>query len=132
MATRSAADHLADVLEAIEAIAQYTKGGLQTFEREPMVRDAVAARLMQIGQAVKDAQAEGLDLAGLQPTVPWRNIAGMRDRLAHKYWLLDIGIVWAVVERELPKLQSAIDVILKKKPRAPRSPGSTPRSPGSK
>jgi len=58
------------------------------------VRDAVAARLMQIGRAVKDAYAEELDLAGLTN-----------------------GTV-------APKLQSAIDVILKKKPRAPRSPGS--------
>lgn len=120
MATRSASDHLADVLDAIEAIEAYTKGGLRTFEADPMVRDAVAARLMQIGQAVKDAQAEGLDLAGLQPTVPWRNIAGMRDRLAHKYWLLDIEIVWAVVERELPRLRSSIEALLKKKPRGSR------------
>ena len=111
---RSPADHLADVLEAIEAIERYTKGGRRAFERDPMIRDAVAARLMQIGQAVKDAQGEGLDLERLEPTVPWRNIAGMRDRLAHKYWLLDIAILWAVVERELPKLRTAVEAILKK------------------
>lgn len=111
---RSPADHLADALEAIEAIERYTKGGRRAFERDPMIRDAVAARLMQIGQAVKDAEGEGLDLKRLEPTVPWRNIAGMRDRLAHKYWLLDIAILWAVVERELPKLRTAVEAILKK------------------
>mgnify|MGYP001394822511 CR=1 FL=1 len=63
--------------------------------------------------AVKDAQAEGLDLPRVQPAIPWRNIAGMRDRLAHKYWLLDAAIVWAVVKTDLPRLRKAIGQLLK-------------------
>lgn len=113
---RSATDHLQDVVEAIDAITGYTRKGKKTFDKDPMLRDAVAARLMQIGQSVKDAQAEGLDLPRLQPEIPWRNIAGMRDRLAHKYWLLDAGIVWAVVEKDLPKLRKAIGQLLKSLP----------------
>lgn len=114
--SRSATDHLQDVVDAIDAIAGYTRKGKKTFDKDPMLRDAVAARLMQIGQSVKDAQAEGLDLPRLQPEIPWRNIAGMRDRLAHKYWLLDAGIVWAVVEKDLPKLRKAIGRLLKPPP----------------
>lgn len=110
---RAAADHLQDVLEAIDAIAVYTRKGRKAFDREPMQRDAVAARLIQIGQSVKDAQAEGLDLTSLQPEIPWRSIAGMRDRLAHKYWLLDAAIVWSVVENDLPGVREAIARILK-------------------
>jgi uncharacterized protein with HEPN domain len=114
---RKATDHLQDVLGAINAISGYTRAGRKAFDKNPMLRDAVAARLMQIGQSVKDAQAEGLDLPRLQPEIPWRNIAGMRDRLAHKYWLLDAGIVWTVVERDLPKLSKAIGQILKSPPK---------------
>ena len=77
-----------------------------------MVRDAVCARLIQIGQAVKDAQSEGLDLPVLKPEIPWRNIAGMRERLAHKYALLDKTLVWNVVERELPPLRKALEQLL--------------------
>lgn len=110
---RKATDHLRDVLDAIEAIRSYTKKGKQAYLKEPMQRDAVAARLIQIGQAVKDAQAEGLDLARLAPDIPWTSIAGMRDRLAHKYWQHDAEIVWAVVERDLPRLRAAIRRILK-------------------
>ena len=110
---RKATDHLRDVLDAIEAIRSYTKKGKQAYLKEPMQRDAVAARLIQIGQAVKDAQAEGLALARLAPDIPWTSIAGMRDRLAHKYWQHDAEIVWAVVERDLPRLRAAIRRILK-------------------
>jgi len=109
---RTPTDHLRDALEAIEAIQLYTKGGKAEFDRDAMVRDAVSARLIQIGQAVKDARAEGLDLPALQPQIAWRSIAGMRDRLAHKYALLDKALVWAVIERELPRLKEAVRAIL--------------------
>lgn len=110
---RDASDHLRDALEAIDAISGYTRKGRKEFDGNPMLRDAVAARLIQIGQSVKDAQAEGLDLPRLQPEIPWRSIAGMRDLLAHKYRLLDAAIVWSVVEKDLPKLRKAIGRILK-------------------
>ncbi len=112
---RSAADHLRDILEAIEAVARYTKGGRAVFDRDAMVRDAVCARLIQIGQAVKDAQAEGLDLNSLQPQIPWRSVAGMRDRLAHKYAMFDKALVWVVVEDELPKLRDAVSALLSRR-----------------
>ena len=38
----------------------------------------------------------------------------MRDKLAHKYWLLDVEIVWAVVERELPRLRTQLKKILRR------------------
>jgi uncharacterized protein with HEPN domain len=110
---RSATGHLRDVLDAIAAIQGYTANGKREFVRNPMLRDAVVARLIQIGQAVKDAQAEGLDLPRLSPDIAWASIAGMRDKLAHKYWLMDVEIVWAVVEKELPRLLVATTGILK-------------------
>lgn len=110
---RDASDHLRDALEAIDAINGYSRKGRKEFDRNPMLRDAVAARLIQIGQAVKDAQAQGLDLPKSEPEVPWRAIAGMRDMLAHKYWRFDAAIVWTVVEKDLPGLKAAIRRLLK-------------------
>jgi uncharacterized protein with HEPN domain len=112
---RSPLDHLRDVLEAIAAIGEYTRRGRSAFEKDAMSRDAVVARLIQIGQAVKDARTEGLDLQKMKPDIPWRDIAGMRDRLAHKYWLLDTAIIWAVVEHELPRLRDAVEDILSRR-----------------
>lgn len=111
---RSAADHLRDAMDAVAAIEDYTKKGRKAFDASPMMRDAVAARLIQLGQAVKDAQAAGLDLPSLRPEIPWSSVAGMRDRLAHKYWLADAAILWAVVEKDLPPLRLALTKLLAK------------------
>lgn len=99
--------YLEDMLEAAAAIRAYTKGGKRAFLRSPMARDAVIARLLQIGEAVKGAQAGGVDLERLAPEVPWTQIAGMRDLLAHQYWRTDPAIVWAVAEKDLDSLQAA-------------------------
>jgi uncharacterized protein with HEPN domain len=114
---RSPYDPLADILEAIEKIREYTRGGKAAFGKNAMIRDAVAARLMQIGQCVKDAQGQGARLSQLAPAVPWRDIAGMRDRLAHKYWQVDQEIVWNVIESELEKLKEAIEPLLDREQR---------------
>ncbi len=107
-----AADHLRDVLEAIAAIRSYARGGKEAFDRDPMVRDAISARLIQIGQAIKDAMAHGLDLRGSHPDIPWKRIAGMRDHLAHKYRAANAQMIWTAVETELPKLEAAVREIL--------------------
>jgi uncharacterized protein with HEPN domain len=112
---RAASDHLKDVLQAIDAIATYTKGGKDDFDSDSMIRDAVAVRLIQIGQAVKDAQAEGLNLRKLRPEIPWRKVSGMRDLLAHKYARFDPAIGWRVVEEELPRVREAVAAILRRR-----------------
>ncbi len=100
--------YLEDILDAAAAIRSYTKGGKRVFLRSPMARDAVIARILQIGEAVKGAQAGGIELERLAPDVPWPQIAGMRDLLAHQYWRTDPEIVWAVAEKDLTGMESAI------------------------
>jgi len=111
---RPALDRLADVLEAIGKIREYTRGDAAAFRRNSMARDAVQARLIHIGQAIKDAQDGGLDLPTLAPRVPWRSIAGMRDRLVHKYWDVDHAVVWNVITSDLGNLERAVKGILAK------------------
>jgi uncharacterized protein with HEPN domain len=108
---RTPNDHLQDVLQAVDAIVTYTKSGKAEFARDPMIRDAVCARLIQIGQAVKDAQKDGLNLPKLRPEIAWSKVAGMRDLLAHKYGRLDPAIVWQVVQDDLPRLRIAVAAI---------------------
>ena len=104
---RRAEENLADLLESVAAVQAYTRSGKRGFLRSAMARDAVVARIIQIGEAVKGAQAAGMDLEALAPEVPWTQIAGMRDLLSHQYWRTDPAIVWAVVEKDLDRLAAA-------------------------
>lgn len=101
-------EHLADILEAVAAVRAYTRSGKRAFLRSAMARDAVIARIIQIGEAVKGARAGGIDLEKLAPQVPWAQIAGMRDMLSHQYWRTDPQIVWAVVEKDLQPMEASI------------------------
>ena len=105
-------EYLADVLEATTAIRTYTRPGKRAFLRSALVRDAVIARILQIGEAVKGAQGGGIDLATLAPQIPWAQIAGMRDLLSHQYWRTDPQAVWAVVVKDLKPLEAAIRTII--------------------
>jgi len=100
-------EYLTDILEAVAAVRAYTRKGRRAFLRSAMARDAVIARFIQIGEAVKGAQAGGIELETLAPQVPWRQIAGMRDILSHQYWRTDPEIVWGVVAKDMKPLEAA-------------------------
>jgi uncharacterized protein with HEPN domain len=100
--TRRDRERLDDVLAAIAAIrAHLTRGGLD----DGLVLDAVRVRLIEIGEAVK---ALPDDVLALEPAMPWRQIAGLRDRLAHRYFDTSAAILQATVDHDLPELDLAV------------------------
>ena len=76
---------------------------------ERMRQDAVIRKLEIIGEAVKQLSEETQQR---RPEIPWKQIAGMRDRLTHAYFSIDLGLVWAVIERDLHPLATAVRVLL--------------------
>jgi uncharacterized protein with HEPN domain len=95
---------LADILDAIEALGSYLKRGSLD---DGLVFDAVRLRLrlIEIGEAVKRI---GPDVLAAEPDIPWEDVAGMRDRLAHRYFDTSHAIVQATVDGDLPLLEAGV------------------------
>lgn len=101
--------YLGHVREAIQDIQRYAEVGQDAFMTDRMCQDAIIRKLEVIGEAVKHLSEE---TKRLRHEIPWRRIAGMRDRLTHDYFGVDLSLVWAVVAQELPNLQSAVEQLL--------------------
>jgi uncharacterized protein with HEPN domain len=98
---------LADIQAAIDAIRSHLQRGDLS---DGLVFDAVRIRLLEIGEAVKALPDELLDT---QPGIPWRQIARMRDHLAHRYFDTAHAILQATVDEDLPELERAVDTLAK-------------------
>ena len=96
------------VLLAIAEIQNFTTNGRSNFMTDSKTQSAVIRQLEIIGEAVKNLSKA---MTESQPGVPWRQIAGARDRLIHAYFNVDIDAVWSMVEQDLPSLQAHIQRI---------------------
>jgi len=93
---------LSDIISAITAIRSHlTRGQLS----DGLVFDAVRIRLLEIGEAVK---AISPALLAHEPDIPWKNIAAMRDQLAHRYFDTEHAIVTGTVTDDLEPLRTAV------------------------
>lgn len=101
--------YLLHALDAIDAILEYTADGHHAFLSDRKTQDAVIRNIEIIGQAVKGLSDRTREL---EPDVPWRQIAGMRDKLIHEYFGVDLALVWDVVERELPALRPRLEELI--------------------
>lgn len=101
---------LGHILESIDRILEYTSNlDEDSFADDDQVQDAVLRRIQIIGEAVKNLPEE---LRAAHPHVPWRRIAGTRDKVVHDYFGIDLELVWTVVESQLPGLAVEIRAIL--------------------
>lgn len=100
--SRGEADRLRDIEAALEAIAGHLRRGDLT---DGLVFDAVRIRLVEIGEAVKRLPE---DVAAREPDIPWRDIAGMRNLLAHHYFDTSHAVLQGTVEHDLPALAAAV------------------------
>lgn len=111
MSKRSDKKLLQDIKEAGALIKEYIgKMNYPKFLSDKKTQDAVIRNLGIIGEAVKNISA---GLKKENRDIPWKNIAGMRDRLIHDYSGVNIDIVWRVVENELQAFIRQTNLILK-------------------
>lgn len=110
MSERTDADFLTDIQEAISRIKNYTTGiTYANFLADTKTQDAVIRNLEIIGEATKNLSG---DLRDLYREVPWKSMAGIRDRLIHDYFGVNLDIVWQVGAEELPGVAESIEKII--------------------
>ena len=101
---------LLDVLESIEKIEKYLKRvDKSTFLKDTEKQDSVIKRLEVIGEAVKNVP---VSVKKKNPEIPWKEIAGMRDKLIHEYFGIGLDKVWITAKKDLPSFKDQIKQIL--------------------
>ena len=101
------------LLEQIRREAEACLAFIEGLDREAylsngLVQHATAMAVIVIGQAVGDLQRTCPDFAVAHPEIPWRDIVGMRNRIAHGYYALDFEVIWDTIHTSIPELLSAL------------------------
>jgi uncharacterized protein with HEPN domain len=95
-----------DILEAIEKIRHTVEGkNYDEFMDDADALDACVRRLEIIGEAVKRLS---VDYKSSVAQIPWKEIAGFRDKAIHDYASLNAAIVWETIKKDLPALHQAL------------------------
>ena len=103
--------YLKHILDAILNVEKFIEGiNKETFLGNVEKQYAVLRGLEIIGEAVKNLSEE---LKEKHPNIPWKEIAGMRDKLIHQYFGVNLDLVWETINTKLPELKSQILIMLK-------------------
>jgi uncharacterized protein with HEPN domain len=102
--------YLRHILDAINAVEDYTKGiTVDDFIRNSMVHDAVIRQIDIIGEAARNISEEFQEQ---HPSLPWSRMIGIRNKIIHEYFNINMGVVWDTVKEDLPLLKVAIIKLL--------------------
>lgn len=97
---------LDDILSSIAKIERYV-GAMdrEQFLQDEKTTDAVVRNIEIIGEATRQLPTE---FTAVHPDIPWNQMAGLRNRIVHEYFGLDLEIIWTIIEQDLPILQKQL------------------------
>lgn len=110
MRKRDYRDYLQDIFDSIKDIEDFTRNmDFEDFARDKKTINAVIRSIEVIGEAAKHIPKSIRDK---YPSIPWRKMAGMRDKLIHEYFGVDVKILWKTIKKDIPPLKPLIEKIL--------------------
>ena len=108
---REIGDYIQDIIEAIDKLMKFVKGmSYDEFVQDDKTVFAVVRAIEIIGEAVKNIPEE---VRGSYPEIPWKDMAGMRDKLIHSYFGIKLERVWETANEEIPPLKPLFEKLLK-------------------
>jgi len=113
MKPRDYKDYLKDILEAINDV----KGFIDELTYDEFIKDrktlnAVVRSIEIIGEASKNIPES---VKAKYPELPWKQMAGMRDKLIHAYFGVDTETLWKAAKNNIPSLKASIEEMLKER-----------------
>ena len=115
MSERSTSLYLADMLDAIDRVYEYTsKLKYSSFSENDMVVDAVLRNLEVLGEAARYVPQETRDK---YPGIPWTSLVGLRNIVIHHYHGVDLENIWQIARKDLPPLRKILKKALADAPR---------------
>lgn len=101
----------------------------ESFLEDRRTQQAAVLNLMVIGEAAARIVNEHKEFAATHSEIPWAQMRGMRNRMAHGYFAVDLNIVWDTVQSSLPGLQTLVAAALATLKEQYSQPSIEPRSP---
>jgi uncharacterized protein with HEPN domain len=109
--------HLHFMFDSVELALSYIEGySRDDFLRDKRTQQAVILNLLHLGEAANRLVVESSDVMGRYPRLPWSQMRGMRNRLAHGYFDINIEVVWSTLDQALPDLRAQLCEICRGKP----------------
>ena len=101
---------LLDMLLAIRRILRFTQDmGRAEFMKSELVQSAVLREIQVIGEAARHVREE---TKMAHPQIPWRAMIGMRHRIIHAYFNVDLAILWETIQTDIPVLNDQLAAIV--------------------
>jgi uncharacterized protein with HEPN domain len=110
-------EYLRHIIVAIDRAITYTgEMDFSAFEKDTRTQDAVIRSIEIIGEAANKVRTADPAFAASVQNIPWDVMYGMRNRIVHDYFEVDLEVVWQTVQSDLPALRGQIETLLKLRP----------------
>lgn len=110
MKEREYGDYVQDIIDSIDAIEEFVKEiDFEDFKKDRKTAYASVRSIEIIGEATKHIPAS---IRNKYSQIPWKDMAGMRDKAIHEYLGVDLKVIWRAAMEELPRIKPLIKKVL--------------------